>query len=418
MDYKYNLDELHKRKEEVEQLSHVREKQTNRALPALLEKQFWNMHIERTRLNTIQFFWSGLVTYIIFMLLTVPGDYLVIEKQYFISDFVRCLLSVTNGAVCLLVYVAFAKLSSLRSYFYQAAYMIVLWAIVVTSILMMTVQSEALKNQAMLLISFIYMLGFILSGLKPIHMLMVGMLSALITLIWLTVFNIHFHLVILTRTLIGSCLLGFAISSMLVSKEKMLFLNAKLSEINENIQRIHASEFLHLSQHDGLTQLSNRRTFDEMLDVFYLQARRDNSSLGILFIDIDFFKNYNDFYGHQMGDYVIASLAKAIKNAIRHMDFVARYGGEEFVVLLPETDAQGAYAVASNIYRSIERLEIQHEKSQVSKQITISLGITVYRGEAHIDQQALLSYADQALYRAKKLGRNQIYYHSLRGNQV
>lgn len=418
MDYKYNLDELHKRKEEVEQLSHVREKQTNRALPRVLENQFWNMHIERTRLNTIQFFWSGLVTYIIFMLLTVPGDYMVIEKQYFISDFVRCLLSVINGAVCLLVYVAFAKISSLRPYFYQAAYTIVLWAIVVTSILMMTVQSEALKNQAMLLISFIYMLGFILSGLKPIHMLMVGMLSALITLTWLTVFNIHFHLVILTRALIGSCLLGFAISSMLVSKERMLFLNAKLSEINENIQRIHASEFLHLSQHDGLTQLSNRRTFDEMLDVFYLQTRRDNSSLGILFIDIDFFKNYNDFYGHQMGDHVIASLAKAIKNSIRHMDFVARYGGEEFVVLLPETDAQGAYAVASNIYRSIERLEIHHEKSLVSKQITISLGITVYRGEANIDQQELLSYADQALYRAKKLGRNQIYYHSLRGNQV
>jgi len=325
---------------------------------------------------------------------------------------------VINGAVCLLVYVAFAKISSLRPYFYQAAYTIVLWAIVVTSILMMTVQSEALKNQAMLLISFIYMLGFILSGLKPIHMLMVGMLSALITLTWLTVFNIDFHLVILTRALIGSCLLGFAISSMLVSKERMLFLNAKLSEINENIQRIHASEFLHLSQHDGLTQLSNRRTFDEMLDVFYLQTRRDNSSLGILFIDIDFFKNYNDFYGHQMGDHVIASLAKAIKNSIRHMDFVARYGGEEFVVLLPETDAQGAYAVASNIYRSIERLEIHHEKSLVSKQITISLGITVYRGEANIDQQELLSYADQALYRAKKLGRNQIYYHSLRGNQV
>ncbi|NOZ96977.1 MAG: GGDEF domain-containing protein, partial [Gammaproteobacteria bacterium] len=375
-------------------------------------------HIERTRLNTIQFFWSGLVTYIIFILFTIPGDYMVIEEQYFVSDFTRCILSVVNGAVCLLIYFAFAMVSSLRPYFYKAACIIVLLAIVITSILMMTVQSEALKNQAMLLISFIYMLGFILSGLKPVHMLMVGMASALITLAWLSIFNIHFHLVILTRALIGSCLLGFAISSMSVSKERMLFLNAKLAEINENIQRIHASEFLHLSQHDGLTQLSNRRTFDEMLDVFYLQARRDKSSLGILFIDIDFFKNYNDFYGHQMGDHVIASLAKAIKNSIRHMDFVARYGGEEFVVLLPETDAQGAYAVASNIYKSIEKLEILHEKSLISDQVTISLGITVYRGETNIDQQELLSYADQALYRAKKLGRNQIYYHSIRGNKI
>ncbi|MEC8057667.1 MAG: diguanylate cyclase, partial [Pseudomonadota bacterium] len=82
------------------------------------------------------------------------------------------------------------------------------------------------------------------------------------------------------------------------------------------------------------------------------------------------------------------------------------------------TDAQGAYAVASNIYKSIEKLEILHEKSLISDQVTISLGITVYRGETNIDQQELLSYADQALYRAKKLGRNQIYYHSIRGNKI
>ena len=418
MDYKYSLDELHQKKEQVEKLSFIREKHTNRALPKALEQQFWAMHIQRTRLNTIQFFWSGLVAYIIFILFTTPSDYMVIEAQYFASDFTHCILSVINGALCLLLYALFARLSSLKPYFYTAACLIMLWAIVATSILMMSVQSEALKNQSMLLISFIYMLGFILSGLKPIHMLLVGMLSAVLTLTWLVFSEVHFHPIILTRALIGSCLLGFAISSMLISKERMLFLNAKLAEINEKIQRIHASEFLHLSQHDGLTQLSNRRTFDEMLDVFYLQSRRDNSALGILFIDIDYFKDYNDFYGHQMGDAVITSLAKAIKNSIRHMDFVARYGGEEFVVLLPETDAQGAYAVASNIYRSIERLGIVHEKSKVSQQVTISLGITVYRGETHIGQYELLSYADQALYRAKKLGRNQIYYHSCRESKV
>ncbi len=121
------------------------------------------------------------------------------------------------------------------------------------------------------------------------------------------------------------------------------------------------SELLHLSQHDELTQISNRRTFDEMLDFFYYeQYVRMKAPLSILFIDVDFFKNYNDFYGHQMGDKVISSIAAAIKNSIRHVDFVARYGGEEFVVLLPETDAQGAYAVASNIYKAIERLAIPH----------------------------------------------------------
>jgi diguanylate cyclase (GGDEF)-like protein len=153
-----------------------------------------------------------------------------------------------------------------------------------------------------------------------------------------------------------------------------------------------------------------------MMQVFYEQTRHDQSSLSVLFIDIDYFKKYNDFYGHQKGDDVIFSIAKSIKNAIRHMDFVARYGGEEFVVLLPETDAHGAYAVASNIYKAIERLEIPHAESLVSNYITISLGITVYRGEADLSKEELLSIADQALYRAKELGRNQIYYQSIGSN--
>jgi diguanylate cyclase (GGDEF) domain len=189
------------------------------------------------------------------------------------------------------------------------------------------------------------------------------------------------------------------------------------ADISEKIHRIHTTELLHLSQHDELTKISNRRTFDEMLDTFYEQSRRNNTSLAVLFIDVDHFKNYNDFYGHQKGDDVISTIAKTIKNAIRHMDFVARYGGEEFVVLLPETDAHGAYAVASNIYKAIDRLEIPHAKSQVSNHVTISLGITVYRAE-NMTKDELLNIADQALYRAKQLGRNQIYYQSIRSAHV
>ncbi|NUF52389.1 GGDEF domain-containing protein, partial [Acinetobacter seifertii] len=133
----------------------------------------------------------------------------------------------------------------------------------------------------------------------------------------------------------------------------------------------------------------------------------------VLFIDIDFFKNYNDFYGHQMGDKVISSIASAIKNSIRHVDFVARYGGEEFIVLLPETPAQGAYSVAANIYKAIERQAIPHAASLVSKYVTISLGFTVYAGGLKMGQDELIHAADQALYRAKQLGRNQIYYQPL-----
>src|SRR5690606_8441785 len=103
------------------------------------------------------------------------------------------------------------------------------------------------------------------------------------------------------------------------------------------------------------------------------------------------------FYGHQKGDDVISTIARTIKNAIRHMDFVARYGGEELVVLLAETDSHAAYAVASNIFQAIDRLEIHHEKSFVAIYITVSLVITVYRGEKDKDNGELLGIEDQAV---------------------
>jgi len=278
---------------------------------------------------------------------------------------------------------------------------------------MMSVSNVVLQNQAMVLIAFLYMLGFILSGIKPNHMLWIGTLAAVCILLSLYYFNIPCDFLMLGRTFIGSLLLGFSISIMLTSKERKLFLKTKISEINERILRLQASELLHLSQHDELTKVSNRRTFEEMFSYYYDMACKENKSMSVLFIDIDYFKNYNDFYGHQMGDQVISSIAKTIKSSIRHMDFIARYGGEEFVVLLPETSAQGAYAVATNIYKAIDRQMIPHEKSLVSNHVTISLGITVFNGNPKISQELLIHTADKALYRAKQLGRNQIYYQPL-----
>ena len=168
-----------------------------------------------------------------------------------------------------------------------------------------------------------------------------------------------------------------------------------------------------LSIIDELSGLYNRRYFNHIIPIELTRTYRDHKMIVFAMFDIDYFKNYNDFYGHQMGDQVISEVAKTIKSSIRHMDFIARYGGEEFVVLLPETSAQGAYAVATNIYRAIDRLMIVHEKSLVSNYVTISLGITVFNGNPKISQDVLIQTADKALYRAKKLGRNQIYYQPL-----
>ena len=416
MENQYDIKQLCKEKEDLEQLviAHSRTKKTQKNLPTQLENEFWQFNIDRTRINAIQFFGQGVITYAIFVLLILPSNLLVIRKStHFILDFVYSILSLVVVAAALFLFWAFSRFRRLNPLFYPATCVIVFCIIVIPSLLMMSISNLVLQNQSMVLIAFLYMLGFILSGLKPKHMLWIGSSAAIVILLSLYFLKVPCDFLMLGRTFIGSLLLGFSISVMLTSKDRKLFLKTKISEIDERILRLQASELLHLSQHDELTKVSNRRTFEEMFSYYYELACKESKAMSVLFIDIDYFKNYNDFYGHQMGDQVISAIAKMIKSSIRHMDFIARYGGEEFVVLLPETSAQGAYAVATNIYRAIDRQMIQHEKSLVSNHVTISLGITVFNGNPKISQDSVIHTADKALYRAKQLGRNQIYYQPL-----
>jgi diguanylate cyclase (GGDEF)-like protein len=413
MEYKYNLAKLQYDKEKMEELITRHNRRIGQVFPQKLEQEFWRLNLERARRNINDFLWSGVLAYFIFAILTIPGDYWIIEQSHFKQDFIHCLLGLLNGAVCLLFLYVFSHFVKLKPFFAYAAMFAVFWAVVSTTWLTISVHTEALRHQAMMIICMIYVLGYLLTGVKPGYVFMTGMAAAGVSFLVLISTLVKFDAIVMGRVMFGSCLLGFIISRMIYARERIIFLNIRRAKISEKIHRIHTSELLHLSQNDELTKISNRRNFDEMMDTYYEQSRQDETPLSILFIDVDFFKKYNDCYGHQKGDDVISSIAKSIKNAIRHMDFVARYGGEEFVVLLPETDAHGAYAVASNIYRAIERLEIPHQMSEVSPCVTISLGITVFKGEVDLSKVELLGIADQALYRAKQLGRNQIYYQPL-----
>ena len=418
MEYKYKLAKLQYDKEKNEELIKRQRKRAGQVFPKQLEVEFWQQHLEQARHNINQYFWSGVLIYFIITVLIITGDYWLIDRNFFKHDFIHSLLGLVNGAFCLLTLFFFAHYKILRSYYPYAAMALTFWAIVSMTWLTMTMLTEAFRYQAMMIISMIYIMGFVLTGVKPFHMLLTGLMAAVVAMIMLLSLHIPIDAMVMGRVLVGSTVMGFLISKMLCTRERMIFLVMHQARLSEKINRIHAEELLHLSQHDALTKVSNRRTFDEMLDSYFEQARHDEVPLSLLFIDVDFFKKYNDHYGHQKGDEVISAIAKSIKDSIRHMDFVARYGGEEFVVLLPETDAHGAYAVASNIFKAVERLAIPHSQSLVSGNVTISLGFTVYKGEAEIFKSDFLQRADQALYRAKQLGRNQIYYHTLQVEEV
>ncbi len=157
---------------------------------------------------------------------------------------------------------------------------------------------------------------------------------------------------------------------------------------------------------DGLTQVANRRAFDECLARAW--ADRTNAPLSLILCDIDFFKRYNDNYGHQQGDTCIKRVAQTLKKAVkRRPDLVARYGGEEFAIILPNTTTEGAKHVAQNIQTAIQSLEIEHLYSAVSNYITISLGIATTAVRLESSPDNLIAAADQGLYRAKSNGRDQ-----------
>jgi diguanylate cyclase (GGDEF)-like protein len=171
-----------------------------------------------------------------------------------------------------------------------------------------------------------------------------------------------------------------------------------LEDANAHLGR--AIETLHrISTQDGLTQVANRRHFDDTLALEWRRAARNGMPLSLLMLDIDFFKIFNDAQGHQAGDDALRRVAQMLRDSVhRAADLVARYGGEEFVVLLPETDSDHAREIAESLRRSIEESGI----------VTASIGVTTQIPTRDVHPDELVKRADQSLYEAKRAGRNRI----------
>ncbi len=162
---------------------------------------------------------------------------------------------------------------------------------------------------------------------------------------------------------------------------------------------------------DELTQIYNRRYMVTALEHCYDVCIKSSQYLSVIMLDIDYFKNYNDSLGHQMGDICLKQVAKVLTDVIhRHNDIVARYGGEEFIIILPNTEEGGAVAVADKIVESIYAQNIPHPKSLIADRVTVSLGVTSCIPSANIKADDLIKAADNALYEAKGKGRNRFIY--------
>ena len=164
-----------------------------------------------------------------------------------------------------------------------------------------------------------------------------------------------------------------------------------------------------LSTTDGLTGLSNRRRFDEFLEREWRRSMRQHSCISLILMDIDYFKEYNDFYGHLAGDECLKRVAGVLLNVVRRAgDLAARYGGEEFACILPDTDAEGAMVVAARIMEGLEGLAIAHVRSPSVDHVTMCCGVATLVPEKEQTASELIRVSDRLLYAAKEEGRNRI----------
>ena len=165
-----------------------------------------------------------------------------------------------------------------------------------------------------------------------------------------------------------------------------------------------------LAAKDGLTGLANRRAFDQTLQSEWLRAQRSGKPLSLLFVDVDHFKLFNDRHGHQSGDECLRAVARVVsRHAVRPLDLASRYGGEEFALILPEMDCDAACVIADEIRTAVMALKIAHGANGAGDHVTLSVGVASHiPGEADGNPDRLLGAADEALYAAKRLGRNRV----------
>lgn len=194
--------------------------------------------------------------------------------------------------------------------------------------------------------------------------------------------------------------LQIANHSLQQANQNLTLRNRTVTEDNRKLQQL-----VHI---DGLTQVGNRRCFDDRLQHEWLRLRRDKGPLSLILFDIDYFKNYNDRYGHPAGDICLSQIAQAVKQILKRPgDMLTRYGGEEFAVILPNIEMEGAMYIANHIQMAIAQLAIPHQSSSVSSWVTVSQGISTLIPRVGIAAVQLIKTADQALYLAKQQGRNQ-----------
>lgn len=371
-------------------------------LPADLEQEYARYHHELA-LGHLRTYWPLVLGAVLFICVltfvsgVVPDEMLQLTMIGFASMF----------AIIGLVVVA-ALVERLNRYLVQVvSFSAFLGLLAMHIATLLATDGNPLQPMAEYGVVFITVAAFSISNL-PLRASMFSVVSALVGLLVIAFVTgmypnwHHFTFYGLGGLLIGS-IIGFSQEF----RERTVFLQSRLLALEKQELDVLTHELSMLSRKDALTGLANRRHFDEVLSREWAACQREGAAMNLVFIDVDYFKRYNDHYGHPAGDECLKRVGEALgTQALRGADFIARYGGEEFVGMFPRTGREGLETIARRIVEAVDQLQMPHEKSDAARNVTVSVGVASITPTRSNSADDLVKAADEALYRAKGAGRH------------
>lgn len=409
MKLQIEIDQLQHKKSEIEQLLEIQKNKLIHHFDPELEAQFWKDRQDRLIKMIVRAIVPAIKIFIIFELISLPLNYLTTAPEHRLHDVGLTMLSYTAGWIALFTTFAMAKRPAWHAYYNQIVAGVICFALTIVQSVLLSMHSLSMTWRGSLIIAFATMFAYLCSGLRPKTTFMSCMCAAIITCLFLWWDGVHRPIWIISNTLILSNLVGLALAVLAISTERIRFLQSIIIEYDKKIYSFLNEHFIRLSQQDTLTLLGNRRGFEQQLmdEIQYTQTYKKPFSL--LFIDVDYFKLYNDCYGHDQGDQALIRVAQTLLRHLDDGDTAIRYGGEEFVVLLKDVQEDQAKVISQHILDDIALQKIEHRQSSIADHLTISIGLTMFNGDHDIGYSDLLKQADQALYHAKSMGRNCYY---------
>ena len=401
-----DIDSLQADKAKIEHLLSIHRHQINPKFESGLELEFWEDRQSRLIKTVRRAIVPTLIIFFIFNIISLTLNYFAADTVYRAHDISRNAISFAATWVLLFTIYFMVNKRSWNLYYSPVVAVVLCFTLTMTQSILLSMQTSQLAWRGSIVIVIGVIFAYLYSGLRPRITFLAGMISVALTFTYFEIASIHVPLWAVINVLILPSLAGLGLLTLSISSDRIRFLQSVIIGYDKKIYTKLNQHFILLSHQDTLTLLGNRRGFEQQLISCIENTKTTHSPFALLFIDVDYFKLYNDTYGHDQGDNALIRVAQTLLRHIHEGDAAIRYGGEEFVVLLKETVHTEAIKIAENILNDIRMQKIEHKSSRIGDYLTVSIGLTIYQGEVDTNYPALLKIADQALYSAKNTGRD------------